>query len=163
MSIEYMLSAHLRHFNKDKFFRMREYVITPSKINLKKLWYFYRVKKTEAYNNASLGTSINCGARFKGIPRLPHEIMGVIINKYVTIGKNCTIYHNVTIGSDDKDIKNVPEIGDNVFIGAGAIIIGKIRIGNNVIIGAGAIVTKDIPDNATVVMEKPRVIIKQEN
>ena len=53
-----------------------------------------------------------------------------------------------------------PEIGDNVFIGAGAKIIGKIKIGNNVRIGAGCIVVTDIPDNATVVMSKPRVILK---
>jgi len=160
MNIQDRLSAHLRHFNKDRYFRMREYVVTPSRVNLKKLWYFYLVKKSEAYNNASLGTSINFGAKFKGVPRFPHGIMGVITNKYATIGENCTIFHNVTIGNDYKDIKNAPEIGDNVFIGAGAIIIGKIRIGNNAKIGAGAIVTQDIPDNATVVMEKPRIIIK---
>ena len=47
-----------------------------------------------------------------------------------------------------------------MLIGAGAIIIGKIEIGNNVKIGARCIVTMDIPDNATVVMEKPRIIVK---
>lgn len=54
----------------------------------------------------------------------------------------------------------MPTIGDNVYIGAGAILIGGIKIGNNVKIGAGAIVVNDIPDNATVVCEKARVIIK---
>lgn len=54
-----------------------------------------------------------------------------------------------------------PKIGNNVLIGAGAIIIGKIEIGNDVKIGAGCIVTTDIPDNATVVMEKPRIIAKE--
>lgn len=52
-------------------------------------------------------------------------------------------------------------IGDNVFIGAGAKIIGKVKIGNNVKIGAGCIVVTDVPDNAVVVMNKPRIIIKQ--
>lgn len=51
-------------------------------------------------------------------------------------------------------------IGDNVMIGAGAKIIGKVKIGSNVKIGANWIVVEDIPDNATVVMHKPRIIIK---
>ena len=161
MDLQKFLGARLRHFNKEKFFRMREYVITPSKITPKKLWYYYRVKKSEAFNNASIGTGLNFGAKFGSVPRLPHEIMGIVINHYATIGKNCTIFHGVTIGNDYKDKKNAPIIGDNVLIGAGAKIIGKIRIGNNVRIGAGAIVTEDIPDNATVVMEKPRVIIRE--
>ena len=161
MDIQKLLGAHLRHFNKEKFFRMREYVITPSKITPKKLWYYYRVKKSEAFNNASIGTGLNFGTKFGSVPRFPHEIMGVVINHYSIIGKNCTIFHGVTIGNDDKDLKNTPIIGDNVLIGAGAKIIGKIRIGNNVKIGAGAIVTQDIPDNATVVMDKPRIIIRE--
>lgn len=49
------------------------------------------------------------------------------------------------------------------MIGAGAKIIGGVRIGDNVKIGAGCIVTKDIPDNATVVMPHPRVIIQEGN
>lgn len=54
-----------------------------------------------------------------------------------------------------------PNIGNNVFIGAGAKIIGPVTIGDNAKIGAGCIVVKDIPANATCVMEKPRIIIKQ--
>ena len=53
-----------------------------------------------------------------------------------------------------------PIIGNNVSIGAGAIIIGGIRIGNNVKIGAGAVVVDDVPDNSVVVGEKARVIKK---
>ena len=53
-----------------------------------------------------------------------------------------------------------PIIGDNVFIGAGAKIIGNVKIGNNVKIGAGSVVVEDIPDNCTVVMHKPRIIQK---
>ena len=48
------------------------------------------------------------------------------------------------------------------MIGAGAKIIGPIRIGNNVKIGANCIVVQDIPDNATVVMQKPRIILKED-
>lgn len=78
-----------------------------------------------------------------------------IINSEAIIGSNCTIMHNVTIGGGNN---GVPIIGDNVTIGAGAIIIGGIKIGNNVKIGAGAVVVDDVPDNSVVVGEKARII-----
>lgn len=67
----------------------------------------------------------------------------------------------MTIGSNtliDSSKIGAPIIGDNVYVGAGAKIIGKIRIGNNVRIGANCIVVEDIPDNCTVVMAKSRII-----
>ena len=51
-----------------------------------------------------------------------------------------------------------PRIGDNVSVGANAVIIGPIRIGNNVTVGAGAVVVKDVPDNAVVVGNPARLI-----
>lgn len=56
-----------------------------------------------------------------------------------------------------------PNIGDDCYIGAGAKIIGNINIGNNVRIGANCVVVEDIPDNCTVVMDKPRIILKERN
>ena len=76
----------------------------------------------------------------------------------VLLGKNVTICHQATIGQG-KD--GAPKIGDDVQIGAGAIIIGNVVIGNRVKIGAGCVVTDSIPDGATVVMEKPRIILKR--
>lgn len=64
-----------------------------------------------------------------------------------SIGKNCCIYQNVTVGSSKV---GRPTILDNVTIYAGATIIGKIIIGNNVVIGANATVFKDVPDNCVV-------------
>lgn len=75
------------------------------------------------------------------------------------IGKNFHCFQNVTIGTTDSPIG--PTIGDNVFVGAGAVIIGNIKIGNNVKIGANATVFRDIPDNCTVV-SKGTCIIKIE-
>lgn len=63
-----------------------------------------------------------------------------------SIGKNCMIYQQVTIGS----FHGMPTIGDNVTIFSGAIILGNITIGNNVNIGANATVITDVPDNTTV-------------
>lgn len=73
-----------------------------------------------------------------------------------SIGTNCIINHNVTIGTYGDE--NRPDIGDNVTINAGAIIFGKITIGNNVVIGANATVYTNIPDNSTVFTPHSKVI-----
>ena len=82
---------------------------------------------------------------------------GTVINSNSHIGKNCIVLHGVTIGEDWKG--GTPVIGDDVFIGCSATIIGKVHIGNRVKIGAGAIVVDDIPDDATVI--SPKATIKQ--
>ena len=76
-----------------------------------------------------------------------------------SIGKNFLVHQNVTVGRGKMiEGKDVPVIGDNVFIGTGAIVIGGIHIGNNVKIGAGTLVNKDVPDNCTVVGNPMRII-----
>lgn len=100
---------------------------------------------------------------FKGISCLPHGFNGIFISDNAIIGKNCVIFQGVTIGSNTlEDTKNFgfPIIGNNCYIGAGAKIIGNVRIGDNVRIGANAIVTFDVPSNCTVVLNKPRIIKK---
>lgn len=74
----------------------------------------------------------------------------IIVNEKVRIGRNCTLYPGVLIGHKTVG-GGCPQIGDNVFIGSGAKIIGDITIGNNVTIAANSIVTHDIPNNAVVV------------
>lgn len=82
---------------------------------------------------------------------LPHN-MGIVISGHAVIGKNCTIFHQVTIGADTiKNSEKAPVIGDNVYIGAGSKIIGDVKISDNVKIGANAVVTKDVPYGKTVV------------
>lgn len=76
-----------------------------------------------------------------------------------SIGKNCHIFQNVTIGTNGSSIG--PVIGDNCSFGAGCVVLGEIRIGNNVKVGANAIVVKDIPDNCTVVTRRT-VIVKKD-
>lgn len=84
---------------------------------------------------------------------------GIVIYGKVKIGQNCTIYHQVTLGKKSRgDYEGFPTIGDNVYIGPGAKIIGNVKIGNNVAIGANCVVTKDIPDNAVVVGVPGKVI-----
>jgi serine O-acetyltransferase len=75
-----------------------------------------------------------------------------------TIGKNCWINQQVTIGWEQK---GRPVIGDNVRIGAGAKVIGKVVVGNNSIIGANAVIVKDLPDNCTAVGVYPVYIVRR--
>jgi len=72
------------------------------------------------------------------------------------IGENCWVNPSVTIGY--KNEKGIPIIGNNVYIGAGAKILGPLTIGDNVIIGANAVVTKSVPSNCTVAGVPARII-----
>lgn len=77
---------------------------------------------------------------------------GIVVSHKAVIGKNCTITQGVTIGKATRGKnKGYPTIGDNVYIGPGAKVIGNVRVGDNVAIGANCVVTRDAPDNAVVV------------
>ncbi|KAB1067040.1 serine acetyltransferase [Tamlana haliotis] len=84
---------------------------------------------------------------------------GVIVNPSAIIGRNCNISQGVTIGVSGRDEKRgVPVIGDNVYMGANAVIVGKIKIGNNCVIGANSLVNMNIEDNKTVLGVPAQVI-----
>lgn len=84
--------------------------------------------------------------------KFAHRGIGVVINKNATIGDNCWIFHNVTIGGRGGNHDNTqPIVGDNVMIGCNSVILGGVKIGNDVIIGAASVVISDIPDGATAV------------
>jgi serine O-acetyltransferase len=85
---------------------------------------------------------------------LPHP-QGIVINHKAVIGPNALIFHQVTIGSNGR---GVPVIGGHVDIGAGAKIIGPVRIGDHARIGANAVVTRDVPSGAVVVGNPARVL-----
>jgi serine O-acetyltransferase len=78
--------------------------------------------------------------------------MGVVIGETATIGDDVTIYHDVTLGgtSFNKGIRH-PQIGNKVIIGAGAQLLGPIRVGDNARVGSNAVVVKDVEPGATVV------------
>lgn len=84
---------------------------------------------------------------------------GIVVNSAAVIGKNCNIAHGVTIGQVNRGSKKgVPVIGNGVWIGAGAVVIGRIKIGNDVMIAPNAVVTIDVPDGAVVAGIPARII-----
>ncbi|MGT2647327.1 serine O-acetyltransferase [Streptococcus uberis] len=87
----------------------------------------------------------------------PHHALGIVIHPYASIGRNCKIEQNVTIGGRS-GLTELPQIGDNVIIGAGASIIGPVVIGNYAQIGANAVVVKDVPERAVVVGVPAKII-----
>lgn len=115
-----------------------------------------------AYINHYFGSSIPLSENINRFIA-PHHFYGIFISEGATIGKGCTIFQHVTIGSNtllDSKSAGTPVIGDNVYIGAGAKIIGNVKIGNNVRIGAGCTVVRDVPDNCTVAQSEPILIQK---
>lgn len=92
---------------------------------------------------------------------LGYQALGIVIHKRCVIGRNCHISQNVTLGGTS-GLYEVPVLGDNVDVGAGANIIGSIHIGNNVTIGAGTVVLRDLPDNC-VAVGVPARIVKYKN
>ena len=83
----------------------------------------------------------------------------IVVSSKAVIGENVNISHGVTIGASNRGAnKGVPTIGNYVYIGPGAKVIGNIKVGNNAAIGANAVVTKDVPENACVGGVPARII-----
>lgn len=97
------------------------------------------------------GIEIHPGAKIGKNLFIDHGA-GTVIGGTAEIGDNVTIYHGVTLGGTGKHTgKRHPTVGNNVFIGAGAQILGPIRVGDGAKIGAGAVVVKDVAPGTTVV------------
>lgn len=89
---------------------------------------------------------------------IPHG-GNIVIHPDVSIGKNCTISHGVTIGIGGRGkSKGCPKIGEEVYIAPGAKIFGHLAVGSYAAIGANAVVTKDIPEKAVAVGIPAKVI-----
>lgn len=84
---------------------------------------------------------------------------GVVIGETAEIGDDCTLYQGVTLGGTGKDLgKRHPTLGDHVMVGAGAKVLGPIKVGNHAKIAAGAVVLKEIPENSTAVGIPAKVV-----
>jgi len=111
-------------------------------------------------NRFLTGVEIHPGARIGRGLFIDHG-MGIVIGETAEIGKNCVLFHNVTLGGTGKHKKKRhPTIGDDVFIGTGATILGPVTVGDNVKIGANTfIVMHDVPNDCTVVGSPGKIVI----
>lgn len=92
------------------------------------------------------------------------HVSGLVIGGATQIGSNCDVRQNVTFGGNyskkHPSGRQQPVVGDNVSVGAGAVIIGPITIGSNSIIGANSVVNRDVPENV-IVFGVPAKVIKE--
>jgi serine O-acetyltransferase len=135
------LNFHLRPRIVSKIINKTKITTIPSKI-------------TQIITNIELPKSAKIG---KGV-FIPH-FGPIIINHRAIIGDYCTIHPGVIIGAAGRgDKQGVPKIGNRVYIGSHALILGNIEIGDDVAIGAGAVVTKSLPARSVVVGNPARII-----
>ena len=117
---------------------------------------FYRIlKKLFTYSGYHISNEAQIGPGF----HLYHR--GTVYIGPVKIGKNCTVSHNVVVGrSYKKGIFGRPTLGDNVWIGTGAVVVGPVNIGNDVLIAPNAFVNFDVPDHSLVIGNPGKIIAR---
>lgn len=104
------------------------------------------------------GVEIHPGAQIGQGVFIDHG-MGVVIGETAVVGNNCLLYQGVTLGGTGKQHgKRHPTLEDNVVVGAGAKVLGAIRVGANTRIGAGSVLLRDVEPDSTVVGIPGRVI-----
>lgn len=120
------------------------------------LWYIYLILKTilQMLSNIELPPTVTIGKRLY----LPHPY-GLVMGNKVTIGDNCTLGPWIVLGHNGV-YQEQPILGNNVYVGAHACILGKVKISDNVLIGANSVVTFDVESNYIV---KTRPELKQKH
>ncbi len=104
------------------------------------------------------GIEIHPGARIGRRFFIDHG-MGVVIGETAEIGDDCTLYHGVTLGGTSwQKGKRHPTLGNDVVVGAGAKVLGPLKIADGARIGSNSVVLKDVPLSATVVGIPGRVV-----
>jgi serine O-acetyltransferase len=116
-----------------------------------RLLIFFR-KHRIPYLSRAWGILLNCDfyAEMRGQVFMPHPY-GIVVSANVVLGNNVVLMQQVTLGGKTLDIHDMPFVEDDVYIGAGAKVLGKVRLGKGCTVGANAVVTKDVPAGATVV------------
>lgn len=116
---------------------------------MKKLFFIARL--ISQISRFITGIEIHPGAKIGKRLFIDHG-MGIVIGETAEIGNDCTIYHQVTLGGTGKaKNKRHPTLGNKVLVGAGAKILGAIKINDNAKIGAGAVVLKEVNKGTTVI------------
>ena len=129
-----------------RFGRWRYRVRPPVVRKFFSLIYHVLFKLVQILTGIELPCEVDVGQNF-----IIDHFGGIVISGYAKFGDNCRIRNGVVVGLRHVEDKRAPVIGNNVDIGAGAKILGPIRIGDNVRIGANAVVLNDVPDNSIAV------------
>jgi serine O-acetyltransferase len=106
------------------------------------------------------GVEIHPRATIGGGLYLVHST-GIVVGPGVVIGRDCTLHQGAVLGEPGRGSTGTwgePTLGDNVTIGAHAVVLGKIRLGDRCVVGANSVVTKDVPDDAVVAGIPAKVI-----
>lgn len=127
----------------ERLMRKPDYQNSKSGGVLLRLWYRFRFH----FLSLKLGFTIPCDVCGPGLS-IAHT-GPIVINGKCKIGANCRIHVGVNIGANGGS-DAAPQIGDNVYLGPGAKIIGNVKIGDNSVIGANAVVVHDVEENITV-------------
>ena len=108
------------------------------------------------------GVEIHPGARIGRGFFIDHGT-GVVIGETARVGDHCVVFHNVTLGGTGKHHgQRHPVLGDHVFVGTNAILLGPIRVGDHARVGANAfVINRDVPAHSTVVGTPARVVKRQ--
>jgi serine O-acetyltransferase len=140
-----------------RLLRKTEYYYTSKGVWCKLLFIYYYI----LFRRISLKTGISIPRNVceKGLC-LPH-FGSIVVNANCRIGKNCMIQNNVNIGANGGS-RIAPQIGDNVYIGPGAVIFGEILIADNCYIGANAVVNKSFLEPFSVIVGIPARVVKKE-
>lgn len=144
------LAAHGGRWGAQGFWALVVYRFGRWRYGVRPAWlrkvfsFFYKVlfKFIQIITGIELPCEVKLGKNF-----VMDHFGGIVISGYASFGDNCRIRNGVVVGLRRVDEPCAPQIGHDVDIGAGAKLLGNIRIGNNVAIGANAVVLCDVPDD----------------
>ncbi|OQY09724.1 MAG: serine O-acetyltransferase [Fusobacteriia bacterium 4572_132] len=115
---------------------------------------YFLMALTRAITNIEIHPKATIGERFF----IDHGT-GIVIGETTEIGDDVVLYQGVTLGGTGKEKgKRHPTLGNNIVVGAGAKILGSFKVGDNVNIGANAVVLSNVPENSTVVGIPGRIV-----
>lgn len=122
--------------------------------------YFVYPLVSFSYGRASIrhGVHINPKTEIGGGLYLPHAL-NIVIHSRCAIGRNCNLSQGVTLGISNRGERaGVPTIGDQVYLGPGAVVFGNIKVSDRAAVGANCVVTRDVPEGGVVVGVPGKVI-----
>ena len=159
-------TAHDRAWNKHGFWALMIYRFGRWRYSIPfrpaRIPFSFLYKLLKFFSEMLLGIELPCEAVIGD--RLVIEHTGtIVISGDAIFGNDCILRQGVTVGLRHRGVRGSPQLGDRVDIGAGAKLLGPIRIGNDVAIGANAVVLCDVPDNCIAIGIPARVQLRTVN